>query len=36
MEDLSYLSMLICFVMFLVNDLYGFFSWMRMEQRQSV
>ena len=36
MEDLSYLSMLICFVMFLVNDLYGFFSWMRMEQRQSI
>lgn len=33
-EDLSYLSVIICFVMFLVNDLYGFVSWRRMEQRQ--
>ena len=33
-EDISYLSVVICFVMFLVNDLYGFISWKRMEQRQ--
>ncbi len=33
-EDISYLSVIICFVMFLVNDLYGFVSWKRMEQRQ--
>ena len=33
-EDISYLSVIICFVMFLVNDLYGFISWKRMEQRQ--
>ena len=33
-EDISYLSVIICFVMFLVNDLYGFFSWKRMEKRQ--
>ena len=26
-EDISYLSVIICFVMFLVNDLYGFVSW---------
>ena len=33
-ENISYLSVIICFVMFLVNDLYGFINWKRMEQRQ--
>ena len=33
-EDISYLSVIICFVVFLVNDLYGFISWKRMEKRQ--
>ena len=33
-EDIGYLSVIICFVMFLVNDLYGFVSWKRMEKRQ--
>jgi nicotinamide mononucleotide transporter PnuC len=33
-ENISYLSVIICFVMFLVNDLYGFVSWRRMEKRQ--
>ena len=33
-EDISYLSVIICFLMFLVNDLYGFVSWKRMEKRQ--
>ena len=33
-EDISYLSVLICFVVFLVNDLYGFMNWRKMEQRQ--
>lgn len=33
-EDICYLSVIICFVMFLVNDLYGFVSWKRMEKRQ--
>ena len=33
-KDISYLSVIICFVMFLVNDLYGFVSWKRMEKRQ--
>ncbi len=33
-EDSSYLSVMICFVMFLVNDLYGFVNWKRMEKRQ--
>ena len=33
-EDITYVSVLICFVMFLVNDLYGFINWKRMEKRQ--
>lgn len=33
-EDISYQSMIICFVMFPVNELYGFVSWKRMEKRQ--
>ena len=33
-EDISYLSVMICFVLFLVNDVYGFISWRKMEQRQ--
>ncbi len=35
-SDLSYLSVIICFVIFLVNDLYGFASWLKMEKRQSL
>ena len=34
MADVTYLSVLICFVMFLVNDLYGFVNWKRMQKRQ--
>lgn len=33
-EDISYLSVVICFITFLVNDLYSFFNWRRMERRQ--
>lgn len=33
-RDLSYLSVIICFVMFLVNDIYGFMNWRRMQKRQ--
>ncbi len=32
--DISYLSVVICFIVFLVNDMYGFISWKRMEKRQ--
>lgn len=32
--DKSYLSVTICFVMFLVNDVYGFISWCKMGLRQ--
>ena len=33
-QDISYLSVMICFVLFLVNDIYGFISWRKMERRQ--
>jgi nicotinamide riboside transporter PnuC len=32
--DISYLSMVVCFIMFLVNDLYGFINWRRMQRKQ--
>ncbi len=32
--DISYLSVVICFVMFLVNDIYGYISWSKMQKRQ--
>lgn len=35
MEDASYLSVLVCFAVFLVNDLYGFLNWRRMQARQA-
>lgn len=35
-QDISYLSVMICFALFLVNDIYGFISWRRMERRQMV
>lgn len=36
MEDISYLSMVICFSMFFLNDLYGFYNWRRMQRRQAL
>ena len=30
----SYISVIICFAVFLINDLYGFFNWKRMERAQ--
>lgn len=34
-EDISYLPMTICFIMFFINDSYGFICWRRMEKRQT-
>lgn len=31
MENTSYFPMVICFVIFLINDLYGFYNWRRMK-----
>ena len=33
-EDISYISVIICFVVFLFNDLYSFSNWLRMQKRQ--
>jgi predicted PurR-regulated permease PerM len=35
-NDLSYLPMIACFVMFLLNDIYGFINWKRMKKRQQI
>ena len=34
LENISYLPMVFCFVMFLANDLYGFYNWQRMRKGQ--
>ena len=34
LTDRSYVSVTVCFVLFLVNDLYGFLSWRKMWARQ--
>ena len=35
LNDTSYVSVTVCFLMFLFNDIYGFISWNRMEKRQN-
>ena len=30
-----YILMVICFIVFLINDLYGFVSWLKMQKRQT-
>ncbi|MBQ5321317.1 MAG: nicotinamide mononucleotide transporter [Oscillospiraceae bacterium] len=34
-ENISYFPMIVCFIMFFVNDIYGFLNWRRMEKRQN-
>lgn len=34
-DDIKYLPMIFCFVMFLANDLYGFFNWKKMKKSQN-
>ena len=34
--DARYVSVVVCFVAFLINDLYGYVSWQRMKIRQSM
>lgn len=34
-SNISYISVVMCFVIFLFNDLYGFISWKRMQKRQA-
>ena len=33
--DTRYISVVVCFVAFLINDIYGFINWKRMKERQS-
>jgi nicotinamide mononucleotide transporter len=33
-SNISYLSVVICFAIFLVNDIYGFINWSKMQKRQ--
>ena len=35
LDNFAYLPMILCFVTFLVNDLYGFFSWKVREKKQA-
>ena len=35
LSDISYLSVIVCFIMFLVNDMYGYISWTKMQKRQA-
>ena len=34
LNDKSYISVMICFIVFFVNDMYGFINWKRMEKFQ--
>ena len=33
-KDLSYVSVVVCFIVVLINDLYGFVSWKKMAKKQ--
>lgn len=33
-SDVRYISVVVCFAAFLVNDIYGFLSWRKMKERQ--
>ncbi len=35
-KDLSCISVIVCFLMFLINDMYAFISWRKMEIRQRI
>jgi len=34
LNDAKYVSVVVCFVAFLVNDIYGYISWKKMKSRQ--
>ncbi len=34
-SDIRYISVVVCFVAFLFNDIYGFISWQKMKRRQA-
>lgn len=34
--DISYMSVTICFIMFLLNDIYGYINWTKMHRKQKM
>lgn len=36
LSDPGYISVVVCFVAFLANDIYGFISWKRLEKKQKI
>ena len=34
LSDITYMSVTICFIMFLLNDIYGYVNWTKMQKRQ--
>ena len=34
MDDINYLSMVLCFVVFFINDIYGFINWTKLLNNQ--
>lgn len=34
-HDIRYISVVVCFITFLINDIYGYISWQKMKIRQS-
>lgn len=34
LENVTYLPMVVCFVIFFINDMYGFYSWQKMQKKQ--
>jgi nicotinamide mononucleotide transporter PnuC len=35
MQDVKYISVVVCFAAFLANDIYGYVSWLKMKDKQS-
>lgn len=35
LEDPRYISVIVCFIAFLVNDIYGYINWQKMKKRQA-
>lgn len=35
-ENKGYVSVVICFVIFLINDMYGYINWLRLKKRQAI
>ncbi len=34
-SDIRYISVVVCFIAFFINDIYGFINWQRMKKRQA-